>query len=232
MVLCLLRGGRMGILAALAFACAPVLPAHAEEAPVIIVVDQERLFQESLFGNRIAQELEERTAELAAENRKIETELIAEERDLTERRPSLEPAEFRTLADAFDAKVERLRAEQDAKTRDLVELRDTERQNFTRTVGPILLDYMRETGAAVMVDRRSVVATSDRVDVTDKLIAEINARVGAGEAVDIPGPANDGAAAPDQADSPEGLSDGSAFQGPGSLSTGTVTKPPLAPDTE
>ena len=154
-------------------------PALPQDAPAIVVVDQERLFQDSLLGGTISEELEERSATLAAENRAIEAELIAEERELTERRPNLEPQEFRALADAFDEKVERLRAEQDAKGRELVALRDAERQRFTRTVGPILLDFMRQSGAAVMLDRRSVVATADRVDVTDELIAMIDDKVGA-----------------------------------------------------
>jgi Skp family chaperone for outer membrane proteins len=170
--------GAPALLAALivALAAAPAADAQANP-PAVIVIDQERLFQESALGQSITRQLEQHSAALAAENRAIETELIAEERELTERRAELPPEEFRALADAFDEKVERLRAEQDAKTRELVAIRDAGRQNFTQSVGPILLDYMRRTGAAVMIDRRSVVATADRVDVTDELIAEIDARV-------------------------------------------------------
>lgn len=168
--------------------------ALAQEGQAVVVVDQDRLFQDSLLGQSIADELEDRSSELAAENRAIEAELIAEESELTERRPELEPQEFRALADAFDEKVERLRAEQDAKGRELVALRDDERQRFTRTVGPILLDFMRQSGAAVMLDRRSVVASADRADVTDDLIALIDEVVGVGEApTDPPAPGSDAA---------------------------------------
>lgn len=156
--------------------------AQAQEGPPVVVVDQERLFEESQLGQEIAQELEERSAALAAENRAIEAELVAEERDLTERRSELEPSKFRELADAFDEKVERLRAAQDAKGRDLVALRDEERQNFTNVVGPILLDFMRESGASLMLDRRAIVVSSERIDVTEDLISEIDARVGARDA--------------------------------------------------
>lgn len=161
---------RLAVLLALGLA----QPALAQETPAILVVDQERLFQDSELGQVITEELEERSNALAAENRAIEADLIAEERDLTERRAELDPDEFRTLADEFDARVERLRDEQDAKARDLVALRDAERQRFTRTVGPILLEFMRQSGAAVVLDRRSVVATADRVDVTDELIEVID----------------------------------------------------------
>jgi Skp family chaperone for outer membrane proteins len=194
--------GPAAFLAALVLAIVTPPTVHAQASPpAIIVIDQERLFQESALGQSITGELEQRSATLAAENRAIEAELIAEERDLTERRSELPPEEFRALADAFDEKVDRLRSEQDAKTRELVAIRDAGRQSFTQSVGPILLDYMRRTGASVMVDRRSVVATADRVDVTDELIAEIDARTSARDApernIARPVPPEDDAAAPE-----------------------------------
>jgi Skp family chaperone for outer membrane proteins len=168
---------RIGVAAGLALAVPTA--ATAQETDGVIVVDQERLFEESRLGRQISLSLEERSNALAAENRMIEAELVAEERALTERRPALAPEEFRSLADAFDAKVEALRTEQDEKARELVALRNAERQTFTGTVAPILLDFMRRNGAAVMLDLRSVVAAADRTDVTDELIEEIDARVGA-----------------------------------------------------
>ena len=54
-----------------------------------------------------------------AENRRIEAELTAEERTLTEIRDDLSPVQFRARAAAFDEKVQRLRREQDEKARAL-----------------------------------------------------------------------------------------------------------------
>jgi Skp family chaperone for outer membrane proteins len=194
---------RAGLLPALLFAALSAGAAAAQsDPPDIVVIDQERLFQESVLGREVADELEARSEVLANENRAIEAELIAEERSLTERRAELAPDEFRKLADAFDERVDRLRAEQDAKARELVSVRDAGRQNFTRTVGPILLEYMRRTGASVMLDRRSVVAAADRVDVTDEVIAEIDAMVGkAGSPAEMQG-ADAPAAAQDAAPPP------------------------------
>ncbi len=99
--------------------------------------------------------------------------------------------------------------EQDAKTRELVDIRDAGRQDFSRSVGPILLEYMRESGASVMLDRRSVVVAADRVDVTDELIAEVDERVGAGElptSLDAaPAAETDGTVAPPAPDAEEPL---------------------------
>ena len=106
------------------------------QSPSVLTIDPERLFAETSFGRRATQSVEESASELAAENRRIEAELIAEERDLTERRESLSIEEFRKLADAFDEKVDRIRSEQDTKARDVQSLREDERQRFFRQVSP------------------------------------------------------------------------------------------------
>ena len=169
--------------AALALALALALAAAAapaqEIASPVLVIDRERLFSESAFGARLVEEIEQRSAALSAENRRIEAELIEEERELTERRPQLDPQEFRALADAFDEKVQRLRAQQDEKARDLTRLRDAERSEFVQTVGPILSDLVRERGAVVVLDRRDVFLSSEAIDITEEAIERIDAEAGA-----------------------------------------------------
>ena len=95
-------------------------PMRAQEqvfASPILTLDQERLFNGSRVAERMSAEIERRTDDLAAENRRIEAQLVAEELELTERRATLEPSEFRNLADKFDALVQSIREEQDAKAR-------------------------------------------------------------------------------------------------------------------
>ena len=151
----------------------------------VLTLDQERLFDGSRVAERVVAETERRTAELTAENRRIESQLVAEELDLTERRPNLPVEEFRALADAFDAKVQDIRAAQDAKLRELQRLRDEERQNFLRRITPVLAEIVRERGAALVLDRRSVLLSADAIDITDEAIARINDVLGDGEPQDL-----------------------------------------------
>ena len=125
-----------------------------ELPPQILTLDQDRLFAESDFGKRVAAEIEERSRSLAAENRQLEAELTAEEKALTEARPTLPATEFRAKADAFDAKVQRIRAEQDDKARALTAFRDSERQRLAAALGPILAEIARDRGALAVMDRR------------------------------------------------------------------------------
>ncbi len=152
----------------------------------ILTLDQEALYNGSLAAERISEEIERRGDELAAENREIEARLVAEELELTEKRPTMDPEAFGQLADAFDEKVQRLRAEQDAKTRELQRLRDRERQTFLRRISPILGEIVRERGAVVVLDRRSVFLSAESIDITQEAIDRINAAFEEGEA--LPGP--------------------------------------------
>lgn len=154
--------------------------------PQVLTLDQERLFTDSAFGRRVQEELNARSRALAAENRRIEQELVAEERELTELRPTLSVEEFRARADAFDAKVERVRAEQDAKARALTAFLDAERQRFFAEMVPVLRDVVRARRALAILERRAVVIAADSIDVTDDVIAGIDARIGTGAAPQIP----------------------------------------------
>nr|WP_246594398.1 OmpH family outer membrane protein [Mameliella sediminis] len=150
----------------------------------ILVIDFERVFSESAFGRRVNAEIEQQGRAIAAENRKIEAELIEEERKLTDLRPTLAPDEFRKLADAFDEKVQTLRDEQDAKARALGSQTEDARRRFLGVAQPVLEGLLREAGAVLILERRTVFVAADTIDVTERAIALIDAQIGDGTPAD------------------------------------------------
>lgn len=174
-----MRGGATGyVLAAFLAVAGPASVCVAQDAgaqSAVLTVDPERLFAESRFGKAAIAKLEAAQQDLLAENKKLEIALEAEEKDLTEQRPSLPPAEFRKLADAFDKKAEEIRAARLAKSRSLTTLRDEDRQNFLSAIVPILGDLMGEMGALVILDKKTVFLSFERVDVTSRALARIDA---------------------------------------------------------
>ncbi len=172
----------------------------------IVTVDQERLFSESAYGQSLIDEIEAASEELAAENRNIEADLIAEERALTEARATLDPETFRKRAAAFDEKVVAIRKQQDEKARDLVRQRETAREDFYRRILPILTDIVRERGAVAVMESRAVILSADRIDITDEAIARIDAAF----APDDAPPANSAPSPPPDRD---GAADGAVAPG-------------------
>ena len=181
-------------LVVLSILLAGVTPGHAQQRPPesretvapravispVLTIDSERMFRESAFGRRVNREIEEQSTELAKENREIEAALEAEERALTEKRATLDPAAFRSLADAFDQRVQRTRSEQAAKNRDLTERLDTERERFLAAAAPVLEQLMRNSDAAVILERRRVFVSSAAIEVTQEAIALLDETIGTG----------------------------------------------------
>lgn len=154
--------------------------AHAQTTTIevqspILVIDQDRLFAETRLGLASMADIERAANDLKDENQKIEETLIGEERALTEQRTSLPASEFRALADAFDMRVQRIRAEQDEKARALTRAQEGARASFFQEVAEIISGIVREKGALVVLDRRDVFLSAEQIDITDEAIARVNA---------------------------------------------------------
>lgn len=179
---------RFAWLAAMVLA-SPLL-AQDQTAPAqsaILTIDQDRLYATSDWGKRAAEHLAEVSSRLAVENRALEAQLVAEERALTDARPTMDPEAFRKEADDFDARVVELRRVQDAKGRAIGRIAEAERQRFYTAALPVMGEVLRRRGAVVVLDSRAIFVSADSIDVTDEMIRAINDEVGAG--TDAPDPA-------------------------------------------
>ncbi|MFE3839165.1 OmpH family outer membrane protein [Pseudogemmobacter sonorensis] len=142
-----------------------------------VLVDQDRLFGLSDFGRAFIARQEAAEAALLAENARIESELEAEERALTQRRAVLSPAEFAPLAAAFDSKVEEIRAAQEEKVQAIRRMRDEDQRRFFEAVTPILYELMIESGAVAILVDEAVVMSLSLIDITDPAITRVNQRL-------------------------------------------------------
>jgi Skp family chaperone for outer membrane proteins len=209
----------LAALAAVALAVGLTSPARSQtqdpppfRSPVL-TVNQEALFDRSDYGSRIQRELEAASAALAAENRTIEAALSKEEQDLTDARATTDPAEFRTLAEAFDTKVVEIRRQQDQKERDLLRRPDEARQEFLRAALPVLAQIVQERGAVAILDARAVIISADIIDITEEAIRRIDATLGDGSATPAPAPAPE-APAPEAPEAPAPAAPETAPQAP------------------
>lgn len=173
-------------LAVLALTEALTAPAHAQSPLNVLpggflVIDQDALFSRSAFGKRILAETDAATKALVAENRKIEKQLVAEEKDLTERRPKMKPDDFRKEADAWDQKVQGIREEQTHKGDEIGKSLDQHRREFFKAIIPVLADILRETKAVAILDKRTVLISSNLIDATDLAVSRIDEKLGDGQ---------------------------------------------------
>ncbi|MEL6806848.1 MAG: OmpH family outer membrane protein [Pseudomonadota bacterium] len=146
----------------------------------ILTIDSERLYRDSAFGQRVLAEIEAQSASLAEENRTIEEQLEQEEADLTQQRAEMGAEEFRALADAFDARVQAIRREREAKSRDIASQLESNRDRFLTVALPVLETIMVEAGAGIVLEQRSVFISANAIDITDTAIARIDSALGDG----------------------------------------------------
>lgn len=151
-----------------------------------VTLDDDRLFAGSAWGKALLRRLEAEQTTLAAENRAIEARLADQERDLTARRPDLAPAEFRALADAFNAEVETWRGTQRAKEQALYQRHDAARLRFRDVANQVLAQLMSERGALAIISEDAIVLGFREIDITGDAVARLDALVGDGAGLPEP----------------------------------------------
>lgn len=184
------------VLLGVALACA-ALPVAAQDSTLsqgvpqtpFVTLDDARLFGDSAWGKALLARLESEQDLLAGENREIEAGLATRERDLTERRPTLPPAEFRALADAFNAEVETYRAAQRAKEQAIYQRHEAARLRFRDVANQVLAEVMAERGALAILDEDAIVLGFREIDITADAVARMDALVGDGSSLPEPGAA-------------------------------------------
>lgn len=159
------------------------------DGAVILTLDQDVLYLSSAWGRRAQAWLEAQGAGVAAENERLTRLLSDEEARLTDQRATLEPAEFRKLAEDFDLRATAIRRERAQAVQDLNEWAEADRAAFFRAALPVMGQVMQDRGAVAVLDQRTVFVSLDAIDVTDQLISVLDQRVGDGQGV-VPPPSS------------------------------------------
>ncbi len=180
----IIRRALIGFCFLATFLGAPNLSLSQALSPVrsgILTIDQDTLFQSTRFGQRVAQELDTKSQALQVIKRQIEKDLGEEERQLTEKRKTLPPEEFRALADAFDEKVQTIRNAQDAKSVELNRILEQEQKQFLNLIVPVIGEIMADYNATIVMNRRDVFISANSIDITAEAIKRIDAAIGDGK---------------------------------------------------
>ncbi|MBE2277377.1 MAG: OmpH family outer membrane protein [Rhodobacteraceae bacterium] len=149
-------------------------PAASAATAGILTLNQDRFFAESAYGKAADAAYQAENAALLAENRRIEAQLEAEERELTERRKTMAPADFAPLAAEFDTRVEEIRGAQDAKSRSIGQRHDDRRRRFFEAAVPVLAQLLSDEGAVAILSNQAVVLSLSAFDITDEAILRVD----------------------------------------------------------
>ena len=169
------------VVAVACFVCASPTFAQSTSNTQVLVVDLDRVFTETVFGQRLQSDFREAERALGNDFNRIAGELIAEEKQLRDVRAETPPDKFREMAESFDTKSTKLRLEQSERRNKLTQDLQVARENLLRQLGPIFSELMQERGASILIqkdDQRMIVFP--QADITQSAIALIDQRLGDG----------------------------------------------------
>jgi Skp family chaperone for outer membrane proteins len=160
---------------------AALLFAEGLKTDTIATLDQEKLYRNSLFGQRVVQEINEISDELLANELLLQSQLEIEEKALTKKRKIIEIEEFKILAAEFDKKVQRIRADTTEARIKLNRYSESERSRFFELSIPVLIELSEELGVTTLLDNRTVIISLN--DITAYSVIRVDEKIGDGTAI-------------------------------------------------
>lgn len=166
----------LALILSLGTAAAQDTPPPARPDSPFLLITQERILTDSRTGKALLAEEDRQRDTLRTEARALDSSFEAEERALTDKRPTLSPEEFRKVSDAFDERVVKARRDQDERANALAQEFDQRRRQFYARVAPILVMLMDRYGARAIFDANSVLLADETLNITGAVIAELDAQ--------------------------------------------------------
>ena len=142
----------------------------------LIAFDRDRIFAESELGQILEARLEALRDDLVAENNTIFADLEAEEKELTALKATLSSEAFSVKADAFDAKVIAIRAEQKAKSEMVQQTHEASVRDFEQSLNAVLTEIAQEVRAVAVFERKQIYLMSGSIDISLEAIKRLNIR--------------------------------------------------------
>lgn len=167
-----------GLIAAAAMLALPDAPRAQQAEPAtapVLVIDMSRVQRDASAAKSIREQTAMLRKRIEAAIAEREQTIRAEEQALAEEREGLSPEDFRERIEAFEATVF---ANRDFAQREGAKLQaalTAASRRLRDEVAPILAAIMRERGAQVMLDTTQVVLSVDQLDVTEEVIARLDA---------------------------------------------------------
>ena len=140
----------------------------------ILVIDLDRAYNSSKFGQSIRKNFEIENRSFNKENDTILKALKEEEIKLTEDRKKLSPEDFAKAAEVFDKKVVAIRTRRLEQIAVVNERFKGLKPVFFKKIEPIIKDIMLEYNASIILEKNSVVWSLASTDVTIKIVERVD----------------------------------------------------------
>lgn len=171
-------GVRLGAvaLAILLLIGAQTAPAAAQDdAPVIMVVDFQRIVRESAAAATVREQIDELRTAYQAEFARIEEQLRTAEAELTNQRATLPDEEFLRRRREFEQQVTEAQRQAQYRRAELDQALDDAMDRIQSSLLDVIAGLAEQQRANIVLSRTNVVMVDQDLDFTDDALAELDA---------------------------------------------------------
>jgi Skp family chaperone for outer membrane proteins len=152
-------------------------PVTGPVLPGICVFNPQRAVFTSAAGVFLGRRLGELGAQVNSELQPEATLLAADEKTLEAQRATLTQAQFQTKATAFETRVQAFQRKRQLRSIQLQLTKARAVQKIENGVGPVAQQTFTQRGCSVMIDTQALVLAVPGADLTDTVIAGVNAHL-------------------------------------------------------
>lgn len=138
------------------------------------ILDLNKVLTESKAALDAAKQIEKIQIEIEKASKDKDESIIKEREKLIEQQSIMAPEAFEVKVTEFEKKVQDYQLDRQEEVRNLEKMVQTARSKILDEIKPIITDYSNELGITVMLEKNSVILSSDEMDMTNEVIDRLN----------------------------------------------------------
>ena len=143
----------------------------------IYFIDINFVMNNSLAGKSIIKELDEIKKSSQNKFKKIEKNLLDEEKKIISKKNILNEQEYLKETELFKKKVEDYKLSRNKKINDISIMKSNSQKKLTEILTPILAEYAQKNSISFIIPKQSIIIGKSELDLTKTIIEILNSKI-------------------------------------------------------
>ena len=143
----------------------------------IYYIDMDFIMNNSLAGQSIKNQLENKKKSYVNKFKKTEDDLSQEEKKIISQKNILEKKEFDEKVNLFNKKVSEYRQKQKESLNNVNSQKNQAQISLVEKLNPILADYSKKNSISIILPKKSVIIGKTELDLTSNIIEILNTKI-------------------------------------------------------
>jgi len=143
----------------------------------IYFIDIDFIMNNSLAGKSIIKELNEINKSSQNKFKKIEKNLLDEEKKIISKKNILSKQEYLKEAELFKKKVEDYKLSRNKKINDISVMKNNSQKKLTEILTPILAEYAKKNSISYIIPKQNIIIGKSELDLTKAIIEILNSKI-------------------------------------------------------